>query len=173
MSRDRHWLATLVLLAVVAPGVACGGADRPEVLGPRGDTPGRRLPWPEATTPVGDWSFAAGEQEVALETRSRRGRSSVTVWSVVVGGKLYVATDDGRERKRWVTQIERDPEARIGIRERTYPVRARSVRAPEEWDAVMQAFGKKYGSQIAKYDFPRAGDTSRGRVFELAPRSRS
>jgi hypothetical protein len=171
MSRDRRWVATLLLLALATPGSACGGGgERPEVLAPQGVTPGRRLPWPEATRPGGDWSFAAGEPEIALETKGRRGRYSVTVWSVVVGGKLYVATDDGKERKRWVTEIDRDPEARVGIREHTYPVRARPVRELEGWNAVMRAFGEKYRTQIAKYDFPRVGDTSRGRVFELVSR---
>jgi hypothetical protein len=170
MRRDRRWPATLLLLALTAPGVACGGGDVPEILAPKGDTHGRRLPWPEATRPGGDWSFVAPEQEMALETKGSRGFYSVTVWSVVVGGKLYVATDDGRERKRWVANVDRDPEARIGVRERTYPVRVRPVRAPDEWDTVMSAFRDKYRGQVTKYDFPRVGDTSSGRVFELVSR---
>ena len=129
-------------------------------------TPGRRLPWPEETKPVADWSFASGEQEIAIETRGAKGRNSVTIWCVVLDKKLYVATD-GRSRKRWVTQIERDPSARVGIAGRTYPVRARRVQKPEEWDAVMAAYGRKYSGQIGSYDFPKPGNTASGRIFEL------
>lgn len=163
-----RWLALSGLLAVVLSAAGCQAADAPDApLAPKGVTPGRRLPWPEETKPVGDWSFAAGEQEIAIETRGANGRSSVTVWCVVVDGKLYVATDS-RSRKRWVAQIERNPSARVGIAGRTYPVRARRVQKPEEWDAVMAAYGRKYAGQIARYDFPKAGDMASGRVFELA-----
>lgn len=153
----------VLLLAVVA----CAGAEPPETLAPRGVTPGRRLPWPEVTEPVKDWAFAAGQEEIAIETRGSKGRSSVTVWCIVHDGKLYVATD-GNRPKRWVRQIDRDPAARVGIAERAYPVRARAVREQAEWDAVMAAYAKKYGGQLGRYEFPRAGDTSRGRVYELA-----
>ena len=160
-------MALSALLAVVLSAAGCQAADSPDgPLAPRGVTPGRRLPWPEATKPVGDWSFAAGQQEIAIETRGAKNRNSVTVWCVVVDGKLYVATD-GRSRKRWVTQIEREPSARVGIAGRTYPVRARRVQRPEEWDAVMAAYARKYSGQIANYDFPKAGNTASGRIFEL------
>jgi hypothetical protein len=170
-SLRRRAAAALFLALMIAPG--CDAAERPaagDVLAPNGDIPGRRLPWPEASKPVTDWSFAAGEEEIALETVGRRGRRSVTVWSIVDDGKLYVATDDGRERKSWVAQIDRDPSARVGIRKLTYPVRARPVREQAEFDRVMAAFAKKYGSKLAKYDFPKAGDMKSGRVFELASR---
>jgi hypothetical protein len=155
------------LLAVAMAAAGCQAADYPDApLAPKGVTPGRRLPWPEEAKPVTDWSFASGEQEIAIETRGTKGRSSVTVWCVVVDRKLYVATDS-RSRKRWVAQIEASPSARVGIAGRTYPVRARRVQKPDEWDAVMAAYGRKYAGQIARYDFPKAGDTSSGRVFEL------
>lgn len=156
-------VATLFLLAAVA----CAGAEQDDVLAPRGVTPGRRLPWPEAT--ARDWAFAADVQEIALETRGPRGPRSVTVWCVVVDGALYVATDDGRERKRWVRDLDRDPAARVGILERTYRVRAERVGAGETWVAVVAAYRRKYGSEIAKYDFPRAGDPASGRIYRLVP----
>jgi hypothetical protein len=161
-----------VLVLVMALAASSCAADRPgsdaETLAPRGPTPGRRLPWPEASS-VSDWAFAAGEDEIALETQGRRGRHSVTVWSVVVDGRLYVATD-GRGRKRWVTQIDGNPDARVGIRGKTYAVRARPVRDQKQWDAVMRAYAQKYGGQLARYEFPKAGDLRSGHVFELASR---
>ena len=166
-------LATILLLAATLTAAGCDAAERPPpegTLAPQGDTPGRRLPWPEASAPVGDWSFATGEQEIALETIGRRAPYSVTVWSVVVAGRLYVATDDGREKKRWVAHLDRDPDARVGMRKATYRVRARPVHEQREWDMVMTAFGRKYGAQLARYDFPRVGHLGSGRVFELVSR---
>ena len=157
-----------VALALLLAATACQATDSPDTpLAPQGVTPGRRLPWPEEKKPVTDWRVADREQEIAIETRAPKGgRNSVTVWCVVVDGKLYLATDK-RTRKRWVTQIERDPSARVGIASRTYPVRARRVQKVDERDAVMAAFVRKYASQIQKYEFPKAGDTATGRVFEL------
>jgi len=162
-----RWLTLPALLAVLLSAAGCQAAESPDApLAPKGVTPGRRLPWPEETKPVADWSFASGEQEIAIETRGAKGRNSVTVWCVVLDKKLYVATD-GRSRKRWVTEIERDPVARVGIAGRTYPVRARRVQKPEEWDAVTAAYGRKYSGQIGSYDFPKPGNTASGRIFEL------
>ena len=158
----------VLLLACVALAFsACDGAPRPVELAPRGIEPGRRLPWPVVAEPVRDWGFAAGEEEIAIETRGPRGEHSVTVWCAVVGGRLYVATDSSARPKRWVRELEADPRARVGIRERVYPVGARAVRDSVEWGAVTAAFASKYAQSIGKYDFPRAGDMSRGRIFEL------
>ena len=174
-ARRLHVATTIALLFVWAP-AGCGGREaaapgKPEVAAPRGPEPGRRLPWPEATEPVRDWSFASAEEEIVVETTGPRGAHSVTVWCVVRDGRLYVATDSSVRRKRWVQDLEREPDARVGIRDKTYGVRARAVGEAGEWDAVMNAFASKYGQSIGKYDFPRAGDMSRGRVFELQRRS--
>jgi hypothetical protein len=153
----------LALLAAAA----CGAEDR----APEGVRPGRRLPWPEAARAVEHWGFAAKEEEIALETAGRRGPLSVTVWSVVIDGRLYVATDSSTKPKLWVQRIDRRPEARVGIRGTTYPVRARRVVDQAEWDTVATAYRVKYAGQIGKYDFPAAGDTRRGRIYRLESRA--
>jgi hypothetical protein len=152
--------ATLALAAL-----SCGAGDG----APRGVVPGTRLAWEEVATPVRDWSFASGEDEVALETVTAGGHHSVTVWCVVVGGRLYVATDN-RRAKRWVRLLDATPRARIGIRQRAYPVEAHRVQDRPAWDAVVAAYAKKYGAQLTRHDFPRAGDLGHGRIFELRSR---
>jgi len=174
--RSSYTTTTVILLLIGAVWIL-PGCDRHEPatvpgsdLAPRGPEPGRRLPWPEVAEPVRDWSFASDEEEIAIETNGMGGQHSVTVWCVVLEGRLYLATDDSVERKRWVRHLDRDAQARVGIREHTYRVRARPVSEAAEWDAVMAVFARKYGQSIGKYDFPRAGDVSRGRVFELQSR---
>ena len=68
-------------------------------------------------------------------------------------------------------QLDRDPNARVGIRQRSYPVRVRRVLMPEQWDAVLAAYARKYGPRFHQYDFPKVGNTSRGRIYELESRS--
>jgi len=169
----------LALVAVLgaASGCAPGGEARDSVgshdgvRAPQGVTAGLRLPWKEVSEKISDWSFASDEEEIALETSAPQGRHSVTVWCVVVDRNLYVATDGSKVVKRWVQQLDRDPNARVGIRQRTYPVRVRRVLVPEQWDAVLAAYARKYGARFHQYDFPKVGDTSRGRIYELESRS--
>ena len=60
-------------------------------------------------------------------------------------------------------------DARIGIGGRVYPVRARKVREPELWNAIVEAYASKY-PELARYDFPVRDDVSSGHVFELSSR---
>ena len=169
----------VVLVAVLGAASGCApsgdardsAGSRDGARAPQGVTAGLRLPWKEVPDKISDWSFASDEEEIALETSAPRGRHSVTVWCVVVDGKLYVATDGSKVVKRWVQQLDRDPNARVGIRQRTYPVRVRRVLKPEQWDAVLAAYARKYGPRFHQYDFPKVGDTSQGRIYELESRS--
>jgi len=173
MSDGARCIALSLALLVAATAGAthgCGSCERPDVLAPRGVTPGLRLPWEEVSTPVTDWSFAAGENEIALETRAPWGRHSVTVWCVVVDRDLYIATDKSGVSKRWVRHLDRDSHARVGINKRVYPVRARRVLNRERWDAVLVAYREKYGAQFYNYDFPKPGEMSRGRIYRLESR---
>lgn len=167
--RALRLLALVVLVGACDPG-ASQRSDEPRA--PVGVRPGTRLPFPEVSAPVTDWSFASTEEEIALETPDGRGGyRSVTVWCVAVDGRLYIATDSSTRPKRWVRELEQGFVARVGIAGRAYPVKARHVTDAGEWDAVVAAYARKYARQIARYDFPRAGDLTRGRIYELASRS--
>jgi hypothetical protein len=166
MRGSSRTVRTVAALAAVLLGAGCEAGD----LAPEGVRPGRRLPWPEVAEPVRDWSFAAPEEEIAIEVAVPGGRHSVTVWCVVVDGRIYVATDASDRPKRWVRALDRDPDARLGIRRRSYAVRARRVVDGADWDRVMAAYATKYAAQIGRYDFPKPGDTSRGRIYRLESR---
>jgi len=132
---------------------------------------GWRLPFAEVAPPVERWDFAAVTREIALEVDAPWLWHSVTVWCVVVDGRLYVATDDGGERKRWVRGLESQCDARVGIEGRAYPVTAHRVEELALWNRVVSAFREKYGDDYERYDFPERDDLSGGRIYELRPRT--
>lgn len=119
-----------------------------------------------------DWSSAASAREVQLETTDGHTTHLVTLWCVVVDGRLYLATDDSRERKRWVRELRSHPDASLTVAGKTYPVRATPVHAQAIWKVVMDAYGEKYRDEIGNYDFPKADDLSSGAIFELEARAR-
>ena len=135
-------------------------------FGPSGTRPGCQLEEPQVSAFITDWSFVSDVEEIALETTAPWGRYSVTVWCVIVEGRLYLATDD-RKEKRWVRHLDRNPDARVGINGRVYPVRAESLTGSEPWRAVMEGYARKYGDEFLKHDFPVPDDLSSGRIFEL------
>jgi deazaflavin-dependent oxidoreductase (nitroreductase family) len=126
-----------------------------------------------ASALAADWSSAAQEKEITLETTGSKGPHSVIVWCVVADQRLYVATDQSRKRKRWVRNLDRHPDARVTIHGEAYSVSARRVTGAEEWRAVMMAYVRKYGDELREYDFPKPDDLSSGRIYELHVPSRS
>ena len=124
----------------------------------------------EVADPVDNWSFAAQTQEIILETAGKKGWRPVTIWSAVVDGRFFIATDDSVEKKVWVSQIVRNPQARVTIGDRVYPVVAEAITQPALWRAVMEAYASKYGGQLRKYDFPAPDNPSSGKIFELKSR---
>jgi hypothetical protein len=94
--------------------------------------------------PATDWSFTDAHREIWIETRtSYLLPHSVTIVCAAGKGKFYVGARDP-EGKRWVGNVERDPNVRLQIGERIYEVRL----APLEGDAAEAA----YLAYAAKYD---------------------
>lgn len=122
------------------------------------------------TEPADDWSFVAPVREINLETRGDGKVHVVTLWCVVLGSDLYVATDDSRERKRWVSDLRRNADAEVRIAGQTRAVRAEPVTDAVRWRAVMEAYAKKYADEIGRYDFPKPEDRASGAIFLLHPR---
>jgi hypothetical protein len=128
------WLVTALL------GAACS-------LEPSGKRPGLWISGEIARDPVSDWSFTSGVEEILIETRSGYGLPhSVTIWCVSLDGELYVGASapDFPQRRRWVRNVRRDPDVRLGIAGRIYERRLEPVADPVLADSVNRAFGRKY-----------------------------
>ncbi len=132
---------------------------------------GWRLSGQTVATPVADWSFSDAIPQAQLETKAWWGWHSVTVWTVSLDGRLFVATDFRPRPKRWVANLDADPHGRIGLAGKLYPVRASRVTDPALWDRVTQRYPEKYAQDLAAYgdklDFPKPGEPRAGDLFEL------
>ncbi len=118
----RRLALGVVLLLVVALVVWFGG------VGPRGPIAGGWL-WGEVVDePVLDWSFTNRVREVQLQTSIGPLPYSVTIWNLSDGEALYVPSGDCS--RRWVRQALIDPDVRVRIEGKVYPLRARQVSDP-------------------------------------------
>jgi hypothetical protein len=99
--------------------VACGG---PFLV-----FPGGRLSGEVVTEPVSDWSFAE-DMFIDLETRPDD-PYSVELNYIVRDGRLYVDPAEGR---RWLEHIREDPNLRVRLGGKVYPVKAVLVGEPGE-----------------------------------------
>jgi hypothetical protein len=108
-----------------------------------GVVPGGPLLGSEASEPVRDWSFSDAYPLIAVETRGRFFRHSVTVLCVSYGGDLYLMARHA-PRKRWVQEMMRDPRIRVRIGDTIYPGRAVRVTEPLPDHPVARAVLRKY-----------------------------
>ncbi len=99
--------------------VGCGG---PLFMLPGGELSGQVI-----TEPVDDWSFAE-DSFIDLETRPTD-PYSVELNYIVRDGKLYVDPTEGRA---WLDHIREDPNLRVRLGGKIYPVRAVLVGRPGE-----------------------------------------
>jgi hypothetical protein len=135
--------AALLVLGLVAAAVLAGCGP----WGPHGlFAGGPFLGTTEAQFPE-DWSFTDDQMLIAIETRGRWLRHSVTILCVAADGKLYVMARHA-PRKRWVRNVARDPRVRLRVGGHLYEGRAVRVDDdPAERDAaaaVARAFLRKY-----------------------------
>jgi hypothetical protein len=126
---------TAVLLLLLAAG--CGP------WGPLGVVPGGPLCCDEVKEPVRDWSFSDAHPLIAVETRGRFFRHSITAVCVSADGELYLMARRGGE-KTWVRNLMADPRVRVEIGDRIYPVRVTRLTEALPGDPVARAFLRKY-----------------------------
>ena len=89
-----------------------------------------------------DWTPFAEEDVVEILTVDSDGEPRETkLWVVVVGDAAYVRTNDSR----WLANIRRDPEVRMRVRERDYPLRAEETADRGTTERVEETFKAKYG----------------------------
>jgi hypothetical protein len=108
-----------------------------------GLVPGGPLVGSRVQEPVRDWSFSDAYPLIAVETRGRFFRHSVTVLCLSYDADLFLMARYA-PRKRWVQEILRDPRIRLKIGDTIYPGRAVRVTEPLPGYPVARAFLRKY-----------------------------
>ncbi|MGH0036576.1 MAG: hypothetical protein ACQGVK_16235 [Myxococcota bacterium] len=152
MSGRRATTSGLAVFALTLMGVACG---------PMGPIPGGELSGAEAAPPD-DWAFSDATETVQLETRPAD-PYSINVWGVGLGPHFYLAAGEG-QASTWARHLVADPEVRLGVEGRLYPLRATRVEDPAEIERVLAAMQEKY-------DFvPDPEQRAQAWLFRLDPR---
>ncbi|MEQ8483115.1 MAG: hypothetical protein RIB46_02010 [Pseudomonadales bacterium] len=91
-----------------------------------------------------DWSFTDAHPEIFVEVAAPYGLPhSVTIWCAQVDGTLYLGAR-APESKRWPGWVDDDPDVRIEIDDRIYPVRLEPLTAAAEVEQVAAAYAAKY-----------------------------
>jgi hypothetical protein len=137
-----RWLFRLLLL--VALGIAALAFVARFLDGPIGPLPGGPLRnGPLVSEPVGDWSFAAGEQEIELQLDAQS--TSRTTWILVHEGRAYVpASTEFPPGKTWHRHALEDGRATLRIAGRRYPVTLKRVEDERLASAVRAVAETKY-----------------------------
>ena len=90
-----------------------------------------------------DWSDLADLVELELELRPEAPRS-ITIWSVVLEGVLYLPADFLTGIKRWPHQLAADPRIRVRAAGAIHRCRADRVTDSERIAALRRAIAAKY-----------------------------
>ncbi|MEZ5561255.1 MAG: hypothetical protein R3E86_22280 [Pseudomonadales bacterium] len=147
--RTRGRTAGMLLGAIALLGV--GGFGLYFFYCPCDRTPGGWLLGETVDAPVTDWTFA---NEVPLcQIQVRRGLlpHSINLNCMASQGRLYLSCASC-EGKTWSTAALADPDARLRLGQRVYPVRLTRVLDPAELDEAWHARAVKTGRGL---DAPR------------------
>ena len=87
--------------------------------------------------PEGTESVKAGKLKIGGEVRATLALRAPTRFATTL------RAGDGAT-KRWVSYVKRDPEVRLGIAGKIYPVRLEPLAGGEEREAVVHAYAQKY-----------------------------
>jgi hypothetical protein len=100
------------------------------LAGPCGPIPGTRLAGPNVEEPVADWSFVGSGKACVLEVRPADPHS-VRASCFARGRTLYVLSVLG-SIKRWPAMVAEDPNVRVRIDGKIYPLKAIRITDPAE-----------------------------------------
>ena len=118
--------------------LACSLGDGPWGMIPGGSFLGSSEPCTAA-----HWRDFAALRELEIEVRPEAPRS-VTTWSVVYAGQLFVPADFLLPGKRCPHQVEADERVRLRARGRIFECRARRVREAPLIEALRRSIAVKY-----------------------------
>lgn len=171
--RRRTFAARLAALLAALLGAAsiawlAGG------IPPYGPIAGGRLRGESASAPD-DWSFVDAVPEVQVETHLGMLPWSVTTWCLSHQGRLYLPARNCLS-KRWVQNVLADPEVRVRVQDRVYPLRAIREEDTEVVQALVEQMLIKYLGIEAEQPRPVEGVTPEadgrayGCAFRMEPR---
>jgi hypothetical protein len=142
-----------ILLKVVGVIVACAILAL-AILSITGLDPNQRRPglWlkGQAASFPADWTFADKHETLLVETHPwYLIPHSVTIFFVTNKGRLYLHADYPAGQtfpggKSWTASVARDPKVRVKIGDEVFDGKAVLVTDPVEFNALFEAFRKKY-----------------------------
>lgn len=106
---------------------------------PYGTLPGKQLRGEEVTESIDDWSFALQYRRVTVEARPSD-PYSVNAGYFLMEKDLYISS----AHSRWAQFLRQDPNIRIRLGEKLYPVQATQVEDPVHLEEVHKAYTGKY-----------------------------
>jgi len=115
-----------------------------------------------------DWSFTDAHAEIHLQVATPYLLPhAVTIWCAEADGHLYVGAS-APETKRWPGWVDDDPDVRLEIADRIYPVRLEPVRETAEIERLAAAYAKKYNLESG---LASGSGTVSQRYWRVTPRS--
>ena len=124
---------------------ACASLGLVSCMEPVDRRPGLRLGGEVVEEGGGDWSFTDAHREIAIETRSPwLLPHSVTIVCSAKDGRFFIGARDP-DGKRWVKNVDRDPDVRLKIGGRVYEQRLVALEDAEDVTAAYESYTAKYG----------------------------
>ena len=161
-----RWLKTTTACIGFAAGAGWAGwLATSQLDGPWGMLPGGRLEGPSLPCQAARWEEYTASAEVEVEVRPCSPRS-LTTWSVVREGQLFVPADFLTPWKRWPYQVQDDDRIRLRVGGQIFECRAERVHD----EALIEELGLEAAK---KYDLRPDGRAARIEVwwFRVQPRS--
>ena len=112
----------------------------------------------------------ANEKEVRLTTYGRKTgkESSVTIWIVTDGDKVYIRSGQGLKR-HWPKNLLARPEGTLQLDGRVVQFRSRHVADPAEARHSSKLYGPKYGATVKPSNESDPLTPGEQAAFELVP----
>jgi hypothetical protein len=139
----RRAKTTALSLGLATAGAAAAWLATGFLDGPWGMLPGGGFHGPGAPCESARWERFATLREVEVEVRPESPRS-VTTWSVVWNGELYLPADFLTPWKRWPHQVLEDDRIRLRVGAEIFTCRAERVGDEELIERLRHAAGTKY-----------------------------
>ncbi len=142
--------------------VLCTGCS-----GPIGPIPGGALSGELHSEPISSWQFAQDVEVIQLETNPSDPHS-VNTWVGVMNNQLYIPTSlilgaENPQERDWVQHVLANPNVRLGIADKIYPVQLQRITDQTTITAVKQIL-------LAKYAEDTSAQSDAAWIFQAVPR---